>query len=88
MREWLPIETAPKDGTKVDLLYPYPRSRAIDCEFRSGDIYGPDGGWFWLEPRWKDGELLPESEWNTGCYPNMQPTHWMPVPAAPARSRC
>ena len=83
---WQGIETAPRDGTKVDLLYPYPRGRQKDCQWREGDVYG-DGGWFWSEPRWDEKmNLLPESKWNTGCYLNMQPTHWMLPPLPPGAS--
>ena len=80
--EWQPIETAPKDGTKVDLLYPYPRGRTIDCWWENE---GPLAG-FWLQrnrPKWKNGELLPEGEWDIATLPNMQPTHWMPSPPLP-----
>lgn len=79
---WQPIDSAPKDGTKVDLLFAYPRGRTNDCEWRQGDVYG-DGGWYWSRPTWKDFELLPESEWDTNRYPNMEPTHWMLPPRPP-----
>jgi hypothetical protein len=69
----------PMDGvTKVDLLYPYPRGRTIDCIWDRRE-----GMWSWREPRWEKGKLKPESEWHTGCYPNMQPTHWMLAPHLP-----
>lgn len=94
---WHPIETAPKDGTKIDLLYPYPRGRTIDCFWRQDEVTGPDGGWFWLTPKWQsqpglgiDWHLLPESEWTWNTYPNMQPTHWMPavtLPVSPATEK-
>jgi len=77
-RQWQPIDTAPKDGTRIDLLYAYPRGRTINCEWRQGDVYG-DGGWFWSSPRWEGGILLAEEQWSTNCYPNMEPTHWMPA---------
>ena len=78
---WQPIETAPKDGTLIDLLYPYPRGRAISCMWGDGSGFGPE--WFWREPRWDGGVLLPEDQWSVSSYPNMEPTHWMPAPKPP-----
>lgn len=75
---WQPIETAPKDGTKVDLLYPYPRGRAINCFWEERHL-----AWVWRKATWKEGDLLPEDQWDWGYYANMEPTHWMPRPAPP-----
>lgn len=80
--EWLPIETAPKDGTKIDLLYPYPRGRTVNCLWAQNDLAYLKFGWIWRTPIWKDGVLLPEDQWNVNCYGG-EPTHWMPVPALP-----
>ena len=83
MSAWQPIETAPRDGTKVDLWYPYPRCRVINCYFSNDRIWGKDGQWLRREPAWKDNALLPESEWMTACFPNMVPSHWMLSPDPP-----
>jgi hypothetical protein len=85
MSGWLPIATAPKDGTKIDLLFPYPRGRTIDCYWGASDLYGGDT-WIWRTPTWGQGELLPEGQWYIHCYPNMEPTHWMLPPDPPEPS--
>jgi len=78
--QWQPIETAPKDGTKIDLFYPYPRGRTINCYWMGEHA----AGWVWRRPTWGAGALLPESEWDIGSYPNLEPTHWMRLPPPPA----
>jgi NAD-dependent dihydropyrimidine dehydrogenase PreA subunit len=90
---WQDISTVPKDGSKVDLLFEYPRGRQNDCQWREGGVYG-DGDWYWSKPQWGcqpglgiDWHLLPESEWTTENYPNMAPTHWMTPPALPRQER-
>lgn len=72
---------APRDGTKVDLFFPAPRGRQINCFYDTSRIFGP--GWFWREPTWDRETLLPEDRWRRHCYPNMEPTHWRPLPPAP-----
>jgi hypothetical protein len=79
--EWADISSAPKNGTKIDLLYPYPRGRTIDCYWEPAQ----NRGWVWREPRWGDGGLLPEDQWSVANYPNGTPTHWRYPPALPER---
>lgn len=86
MAEWRTMEDAPKDGTKIDLLYPHPRGRTIDCYWDAGKPWM--GAWLRREPTWgEDHKLLPESEWETSHFPNMQPTHWRLAPELPASYR-
>jgi hypothetical protein len=90
--EWQDIASAPKDGSKVDLLFPYPHGRTNGCAWREGGVYGA-GNWYWAKPTWQsqpglgiDWHLLPETEWEVCSYPNEQPTHWvrpLPDPVAP-----
>jgi hypothetical protein len=87
---WQPIETAPKDGTLVDLW--------IEGNDSMVDFYSPDATkvrgkplrhgratcFYWAhkphnEPKWymKAGFGLPLS-------PEVTPTHWRPLPKPPA----
>lgn len=68
MSEWQPIETAPNDGTRVDLWMPGLNggSRAIDCH--------------WVANEWVDDDGVPFSAiYGYG----RNPTHWMLSPEPP-----
>lgn len=73
MAEWQPIETAPKDGTHIDLYAKRWRSQAddfihsrfTDCWWSKGDHMVNN------QPRWSGIEI--------GWFP----THWMPLPDPP-----
>lgn len=75
---WQPIETAPKDGTTV--LLKCPHMNAI-VSGHYGEV--TDGDWemgysYWME--WLiDDELWIQEDLSQA------PTHWMPLPKAPAR---
>ncbi|GGC75974.1 hypothetical protein [Chelatococcus reniformis] len=87
MHPWQPIETAPRDGsTKVDLLFPYPNGRKVDCVWGWSPLE-EDYSWQWLEPRYEEDILLPEERWATCLVYGMQPTHWMPSPELPEEYR-
>jgi hypothetical protein len=74
--EWLPIETAPKDGTPIFVtapLYAWPevvRWSGHDVEL--ADEIGEDGYWAYAEEALAD--LAPVAE---------DFTHWMPLPPPP-----
>ena len=78
MTTWQDIASAPKDGTKIDLLYPHPRGRLVDCCWHLEC-------WMGRLPAWRDGKLLPDDEWDFVTHPNMEPTHWM-LPPNPRRA--
>jgi hypothetical protein len=79
--KWQPIETAPKDGTRV-LAY-WPDVLANNSATQVESWYGPRGHEQMLLT-WQSGEmqLVWQSafEWADG--PNA-PTHWMPLPEPP-----
>ena len=72
MNEWQPIETAPKDGTKV-LLF-------VDTGYEARIHPGK-----WNDDRYAK---RPRPYWDYLYFQTMdsrdhQPTHWMPLPAPP-----
>ena len=72
---WQPIETAPKDGTEVLLAYPKGYvliGRYVDkVQMEFGKVIRED-------QYWETGRM-----WIPSFGPEPQPTHWMPLPAAP-----
>lgn len=69
---WRPIETAPHDGTRVDLWYSSGQ-RVTDCWWGK---YNDVPGWFTSNN--ETGGLTHLKD-HKGCHI----THWIPVPAAP-----
>jgi hypothetical protein len=68
--DWQPIETAPKDGTQVLFYAPAPSI-----------FIAPSVANSWPLPKSQQAQMIaagadwPNAKWN--------PTHWMPLPAAP-----
>ena len=78
MTGWMPIETAPKDGTRI-LLWDANKQIAISgCWHSDGGRDDPGG----YEPAWAwwtaDDDVL---MWDGG--PDDHPTHWQPLPEPP-----
>lgn len=67
MTDWLPIETAPKDGTRVD---GWMNGRRI-----------PNAFWFEPEENWCVDSVYGPDEPTALGLPSL--THWMPVPEPP-----
>ena len=90
MMEWLDISTAPKDRIIILGLEPtdeYPEGHACQGQWQEGwedsvDDMGCNDGFvdsqfdFFIPPR-----LFGSTAYQTG---GLQPTHWMPLPKAPA----
>jgi len=81
---WQPIDTAPKDGTFIDLWIggEFPR-REPDCYWGLPDhCCGEmgslcDSDWHGLDKGWVGSYNMPISDFDGG------PTHWMPLPPPP-----
>lgn len=71
MGEWLPIETAPRDGSPV-LLVNRAKNIAVGMWLSSG--------------HWAGWVLRGGSEPNTFFNTHHGPTHWQPLPEPPPKS--
>lgn len=70
MSQWLPIETAPMDGTKVDLWVVFPTT---------GGVRWPNAFFDTEERQWAG-----PSGFNAGQYTERPAIkHWMPLPEPP-----
>lgn len=78
MSEWQPIETAPKDGTNVDLWAKCWRAQADDFVYqRFTDCW------------WTKGDSMTgrHEHWVGFESLSWYPTHWMPLPPPPVSGR-
>ena len=74
--QWLPIKTAPKDGTRVLLFFPV-FGNAPRQEFGQWEVQRHNKK---PVPYWSgDGECVYGVQW----YRGFQPTHWMPQQPLP-----
>jgi hypothetical protein len=72
MSEWQPIETAPKDGTVIDLWDAYCKCRVVNAS--------------WAHHYFLNSKPQNEKSWGRDDRDGpfcAKPTHWMPLPEAP-----
>jgi hypothetical protein len=69
MSEWQPIETAPRDGTNIQLWWPAEFHAPVTGHWNTGKW--SNAGIGWKLSGW--GDVISRSE----------PTHWMLLPKAP-----
>lgn len=84
---WLPIETAPKDGTLIDVWCPWDGNerggiRLTDVSWHAADEWTPHTGWSRITD---DGdmdmvEIPPTCRFGL---PPWNPSHWQPLPNPP-----
>ena len=71
---WLPIETAPKDGTDILGMYMHIETQIVHNIFWLDNEYEPEeNGWWTYE--YSEVSRMKLEGW-------MLPTHWIPLPAA------
>ena len=84
MGDWRPIETAPMDGTKID-VWEY----CHNPEWRPKE-HGFENGHRIVDVEWKDGcwqeYNLDRSEWWKINNQHYTVSHWMPTPEPPKKS--
>ena len=72
---WRPIETAPKDGTRVLLAEPFEGGFEMSVGWWRSYINDSD------DAGWMDGTV---QNWAYEENTILQPTHWMPLPPIPS----
>lgn len=74
--EWMPIETAPKDGTRVLIYMPESSSRKVQEAYWAQPFEGAEDDQCWWStpygPAGRGYTILPKAV-----------THWMPLPPPP-----
>lgn len=83
MDEWQPIETAPRDGTRVLLFQDGKRTEIgawLDTSTEHEELVRRDGKRAVYEI------VVDESGYWDGAEEIFAPTHWMPIPAPPSPS--
>lgn len=76
---WQPIETAPRDGTIID-VWLGGEAEESEIEFYCTPGTRRSTGW-----KWKDEKFRPDTGL-TALTTFVVPTHWMPIPAPPVLS--
>lgn len=77
MTDWQSIETAPKDGTLIDVWLGNAEKSDVELYCAQGDGKRSTG-WYW-----SNGKFRPHMGLRNMMACFVCPTHWMPVPAPP-----
>jgi hypothetical protein len=87
MAEWMPIETAPKDGARILLYCPDALGESVTCG--AFNIPAPDRD-FVPHPSVEGAFVLAEVNYPGGWVADLEsyvePTHWMWLPGPPSSS--
>ena len=81
---WQPIDTAPKDGTEIDIwAVSYRLESAITGEVRKITKRFNDCYWSADRQLWAIGSISDDFDGDTFGYIEFTPTHWMLSPKPP-----
>lgn len=80
MIKWQPIETAPKDGTKILLFQPADKQDELSIETGEWEDYAYKK-WYKVGVDMKKLRTVNGGYWV--CSYIFNPTHWMPLPDPP-----
>ena len=75
MSEWQPIETAPRDGTIIDVWLG--DADESDLDFYCSPGSKRSANWFWYRDKFRPWAGLSQ------LMTFVEPTHWMPLPSPP-----
>lgn len=87
MSEWQPIETAPKDGTLIDIWCPWDGNeeggiRLENVSWNVSNDLNPHTGWSRITDDGDEDMVEMDATCPLGL-PKWVPTHWMPLPEPP-----
>lgn len=83
--EWQPIETAPRDGTVIDLWAD--GLRIANCAWGKPDHCCGEAGQY-CDSEWHDQpEGWVDTSFNEFLWTAHPPSHWMSIPAPPGEDR-
>ena len=78
MKNWKPIDTAPKDGTEILICQAYNAEGRVMDE-KSHALFTHRAAW-WKEENEGEGEWIVYNSVPDEQPPFFEPSHWMPVP--------